>query len=511
MATLVRGKSSNKAIISSYNDPLIELLHAPDLNKDKDLSNTLVEYIDEISDNELKQWCIDSLTVLRDLEKIETQLNQWEFHTLDFTIEVHNHYQENLNKDSNNKSIQDKLAKRVLEKSTSIRELLSNLKPDISKSVGRARNLSKTNPAKVITDAGTILIELTMRIVKMAKHLDEQVTIGYSRAKLAIIGSELKKLVTLDPFLIDKEVVKNYKIFVNNLLNQLNNAVANKDTVALWESVAIVGDIEKMFESMKRKAMSEKIIEKEKKMKENITKPKMKSSVYHEDISSASTNCSNPSVLSNATDSTLVDEESLKVTTNSKISAKEIFNNDNDLIRTKISDHIPELMNAFQSVKQQNIEKSEGKKQEKENEAPLDIDTQATPGISSFFNPSILNAFYQPKLKEPIYIHKSKLSISESNDDNTTVRREQLTTGNDKLLTNASIAVRLDRISQESEAQSNLLEKEREIKGKEILMEKSMNKSPRPLTSTSPILQQVSTTLLSKSLLHNAIDGSNRK
>lgn len=365
-----KGKGENTSVVESYTDPLIELLHASDLNKDKELSTTLCEYIDEIDDNELKQWCIDSLTILRNLERIETQLDQWEFHTLDYTIEVANN--DIGSPESEKNPIHENLAKRVLEKSNKVRTLLLQEKPEISISVSRARNLSKNNPAKVITDAGTILVELTMRIVKLAKHLDEQITIGYSRAKLTMIGTELKKLVTFDPFLIDREVVKNYKIFVNNLLNQLNNAAAHNDTVGLWESVAIVGDVEKMFESMKRKAMLEKKDSSQDAKESKNEKPNVRGKVNVNVRTSEKKKApvgnsgekpdSSPSALYASSSSKLSQNGGTGYGSNtpaeekavSKISAKEIFNNDNDLIRTKISDHIPELMNAFQSKAVQN-------------------------------------------------------------------------------------------------------------------------------------------------------------
>lgn len=542
MAGVIQGlkndKNKGRSVVQSYSDPLIELLHSSDLNKDKGLSDTLVEYIDDIQDNELKQWCIDSLTILRDLEKIETQLDQWEFHTLDFTIEVNNQHEKNNDNNDNNSEMQGKLAKRVLEKSNSVRELLSNVKPEIKRSVARARKLSRSNPAKVITDAGTILIELTMRLVKLAKQLDEKVTIGYSRAKLTIIGAELKKLVTLDPFLIDKEIIKNYKIFVNNLLNQLNNAVSNKDTVGLWETVAIVGDVEKMFDSMKRKAISKDI------EGNNSIKPKrsgiLRSSTNISEVKSPSLYNDDPptnhinhksnilhSINSTETDKTLVNEDDeqtslqqeLPIKTLTKVSAKEIFNNDNELIRTKISDHMPQLLNAFQQEKhvkpeinvKSNIEKIPSKK---ENDMVDDKKEVINTGIGvSFFNPSILSAFYQPKLNEPIYIHKSGLlAKEEEHGEIQGSTQKQITSGNEvnegQLLTNASIAVRLDHISQENEAQSMLLEREREIKDNEIKLNKLVT-TPRPLTSSSPILQNVSSSILSKSLFFNNSHNNN--
>lgn len=517
---MMRSRSS-KAVVSSYTDPLIELLHSADLNKTKELSNTLVSYIDDIDDIELRKWCIDSLTVLRNLEKIETQLDQWEFHTLDFTIELGNQNSKDTSVEDN--IMRGNLAKRVLEKSNAVRKLLSGEKNSINTSIKRARNLTTNSPALVVTDAGTILVELTMRIVKLAKLLDQQVTIGYSRARLTIIGSELKKLVTKNPFLIDKEVAKNYEIFVNNLLNQLNSAAAHNDTVGLWESVKIVGDVQKMFESMKRKAMPEKPEKSnhDEQIKEQLKKQNFTSS---NNINS-STIGSSHNKDGDLTDSTLVDYDIEKSV--SKLSAKEIFHNDDELIRTQISDHIPELMAAFK--KNENTQSSAEPLERQSNHSDDDSEEKEKQmggsGVSSgnginvpnysLFRPSILNAFYKPKLKEPIYINKSNVIPSEEadrpdsngkqtqNKENCGIIASTSSLEDSMFLTNASMAVRLDKMAQENEAQSVLLDKERELRDKEILANHALMKNTRPIVSTSPLLQHLSSSMMSKSIIGN--------
>ncbi|KAG0684019.1 hypothetical protein C6P40_000315 [Pichia californica] len=527
----ITSSKKNKEL-TTFADPLISLLHSSNLNKDKELTDTLCEYIDEISDNQIKQWCIDSLTLLRDLEKIEIQLDQWEFHTLDFTLEKGI---------GNDDKMLKNLANRVLEKSTNLRNLLSNERDNINLSIERSRNVSK-NVIKVISDAGTILIELTMRIVKLGKSLDQKVTIGYSRAKLTIIGSELKKLVTLDPTIIDKEIVTNYTTFVDNLLNQLNMAVAHNDTVGLWESVAIIGDVEKMFETMKQTTSIAQQKEKtnnnnnNNNNNHNVNKADKdldkdnSSSLSEKNIKSESNSSDNSN-----TDTTLVDSEPTqsngelnkeKSTTLSKISAKDLFSNDTDLMRTKVTQHIPELMQAFnkkepikQKVKkakdEENIkqvpiihEKSTGQDKSTLHDKPIEknvttveVDDSISDTISSvdasnggyfpYFKPSILSSFYQPQMKEPIYINKKDLPGKTQENHNP---QKQIQNGEGKQLTNATIAVRLDQMSFDDQAKKDLLDREKGLRNKETVMDSQLLNGKSNIQrqiSTSPLLQQL--------------------
>lgn len=414
--------------IQEYTDPLLDLLHSQLLNQDEALSNELVEYIDSISDIELKKWCIDSLTILRNLEKIETTLNGWEFQALNFR---------EAGVFDGEDEVSNKLAKRVLKRLNSVRQELIDEKSEINTSVQRARKVGK-DVNLVITDAGTILVELTMRIVKLAKGLDQEVTIRYSRAKLTLIGYELNKLA-MENMVMDKDVVRNYRTFVGNLLAQLNSAVDNKDTVGLWESVAIIGDVEKMFNSMKEKnrkmgganmnpssyadsEMPQSIPPQQK----HVLKPKLNST--QSTFSSAKSSASTSAFSSSAPSPSTLNTERAAETTVSVISAKEVFNNDKGLLRTKISDHMPLLMNAFKKeepnedfqgnnavIRSENDEKGDSNTTiEKKPEITFQQQPSPTqippPTLPSVFGPSILNAFYRPNVKDPIYINKDDSS-----------------------------------------------------------------------------------------------------
>ncbi|GMM28589.1 hypothetical protein DAMA08_013050 [Martiniozyma asiatica (nom. inval.)] len=238
-----------------YSDPLINLLHSPNLNKEKDLSNELLTYIEDIEDKKIKQWCIDALTVLRDLEKIEFKLHGWETQTLDFKLSMNENSSDlSISKSKSTKDIKLQLAKRVLDLSLSLHEQLNDLSDELLLSVDRARSLS---PIQIISDPGTILTELVLRLTKLKEGVFKEVSVVYSRAKLTIIGCQLEDMLKTPNAniggnaSIDSVVVKNYKQFVNNLLMQIDDAVSDGDTVGLMECIALVGDIERMFESMK--------------------------------------------------------------------------------------------------------------------------------------------------------------------------------------------------------------------------------------------------------------------
>lgn len=554
-----------------FNDPLIILLHSNDLNKDKQLSNELYEYIDEINDNDLKKWCIESLTTLRNLEKIEVKLNDWEFQTLDFTIEIDNEEKNNNVKDN---PIQEKLANRVIEKSNILRSNLLDQSIFINESVKRSSILSRNDPKKIISDGGTILVELTVKIVKLSRKLDKLVTIGYSRAKLTLIGLELKKLLNLNCFLIDIEIVKNYKKFVNNLLIQLNIAVAHNDTVGLWETVGIVGDVEKMFESMKRGSnKNNNTVKLESSTNanndynnSNNNKNRNSNIDINNDITSMdspiepNSSISDDRFISNNDDidtemtTPLSDNVDTKISTDYKmnqddsksgnefknefkndkynipktkamshISAKEIFDNDDVLFRTKLSDHMPEMIGVFQ--RESTIDKKGsdiGIDKNENNKVNVKIDNSEMESSAGsffpFFKPSLLNSFYSPIVKEPIYINSDKKSTKKPLTIGDGEKSRRLLTGDEldeenredeneesvrsNLLTNSSIAVRLGQISQDDEAKNKLLQKEQELKDQELLMESSCIslKGMNSGVQKSAILSQMNSSILSKTM-----------
>lgn len=243
--------------VMSYTDPLLDLLKDPNLNKHKDKAHELVEYIEEIEDSKLKSWCIESFEILRDLEKIEVQINNWEFQTLDFNLSVDQIMLDE--QDVKKRRFQRDLAQRVSKHCLQLHKVLVELGIEIDELSGFSRKLSVVQK---ISDPGTILTELGLRVIRLQSSLVEQLSIHYSRARLVNIGMSLEDLVGADEDGqnggLTNETVSNYKQFVNNLLSQLNECVRSSDTIGAMECISIVNDVEKMFQSMKAQRQQEK-------------------------------------------------------------------------------------------------------------------------------------------------------------------------------------------------------------------------------------------------------------
>lgn len=408
--------------MTPFVDPLMDLLHSSDLNKEVTLSEKLLAYIEDISDAKIRQWCIDSLTILRDLERIELKLHGWEFTTLDYRLDIEKHSTTN-----NDDDIKLQLSRRVLKISLELYDQLNIEGQNIVIAIDRSRMLS---PRQLISDAGTILTELVLRLTKLREQLHKDISVGYSRAKLVIIGCELENMVRdvqyddqistkLDPIMVN-----NYKQFVNTLLTQLEQSVTSGDTMSTMESIAIVNDVEKMFESMKQgqhgndtgikeadntNASNDNSNQRNYQKSDNITtqsKPQQTHDDY--DYDSEGTLVSPSGSLS-----------SLKKThrrTTSSLRA------DTELTKTTITEQLPSLLSAFKedTIKEEPETDSDD---DDDNNNTNDEDNQSsTPEpeipipslMNSLFGSPLLRAFYQPQMKEPIYIPKGNLHTTDS-------------------------------------------------------------------------------------------------
>lgn len=241
-----------------FTDPLLELLKDPNLNKEKEKSQKLVKYIDEIEDKKIKSWCIEAFEILRDLEKIEVKINNWEFQTLDFNISVDSVMTNE--QDVKRRKFNLEVAKRVAKHCLDFHKILGDLGGEIDELSIFSKKLS---PVQKISDPGTILTELNLRVIKLQNVLADQISIHYSRARLVNIGMSMGELVENDDSkspksAINDATIKNYKKFVNKLLQQLNGSVRSGDTIGAMECIAIVNDVEKMFVTMKAQREQQK-------------------------------------------------------------------------------------------------------------------------------------------------------------------------------------------------------------------------------------------------------------
>ncbi|ODV85792.1 hypothetical protein CANARDRAFT_182604, partial [[Candida] arabinofermentans NRRL YB-2248] len=238
--------------ILPYSDPLIELLKDPNLNKEKEKAQELIRFINDIDDQQIKSWCIEAFEILRDLEKIEVKINNWEFQTLDFNLSQSFLLND---EDVKRRKFNSELAKRVSASCLDLHKISNELAIEIDELHNFNKKLS---PIQRISDPGTILTELSIRVIKLQNQLSDEISIHYSKARLVNIGIDLENLIYDEEELEDEsegsitaETVFNYKNFINNLLQQLNDSVSSGDTIGAMECISVVNDVEKMFDTMK--------------------------------------------------------------------------------------------------------------------------------------------------------------------------------------------------------------------------------------------------------------------
>lgn len=311
------------AEVEFYQDPLILLLKDPDLNKERAKSSQLLALIRKIPPEQvrLKQSCLDGFQILRDLERIQLRSSTWHKATLDFQIvsQTPPLSPEEFRK----RHVNSQLATKVLLSCLDLRRLLI----DISEEVEDLNEyVSTLSPLQCISDPGTIICELSFRIIRLKNNLEEEISVTYSKAKLITIGKELEDHLFLydDTHLLSKETVEKYTAFVNQLLKQLNDCVSQNDTIGTMECVAVVNDVEKMFEAMqfKRKVLELK--------------------------SPASTDLDRSEILSS--NSIYESDEDFKH--HSTVSSVSSLDSPFTAVRpvsSKLSDELPHLLNAFKS------------------------------------------------------------------------------------------------------------------------------------------------------------------
>ncbi|KAG7755863.1 hypothetical protein KL911_001920 [Ogataea haglerorum] len=240
--------------LAPYIDPLIQLLKDTELNKDKCKSSELIRHINSINDHEIKTWCIQSFEILKDLETIELNIYNWEFQTLEFKLSQSLILDE---EDQRKRTFNSRLARKVANNCLELHKNLQQLGIEIDEVNAGARFMT---PLQRISDPGTILTELMLRVMKLRSGLIDQVSIHYSKAKLVNIGIDLENLIYEEEDRkygdITEETVINYKHFINNLLQQINDCISTGDTIGAMECISIVAEVEKMFEAMKLDRLS---------------------------------------------------------------------------------------------------------------------------------------------------------------------------------------------------------------------------------------------------------------
>lgn len=232
--------------IEIYTDLIISLVQDPNLSKDKCKSSELIRLIHEISERRINRLCSTSFIILQELENIQLKFKSWEFLSLDFNSD--NHFS---NDDNNIKDFNAGVANKVISACTDLNVKIAKISSDIDLISKNSRTLS---PKDLMSDAGTMLTSLLLRIIKLKNDVVEQLSISYSKARLIIIGEELEMWE-------DENTVMYYKSFIVALLQQLNDAVEQGDGDAKYECLAVINDLEKMFEKFRIEKLIDKTLE----------------------------------------------------------------------------------------------------------------------------------------------------------------------------------------------------------------------------------------------------------
>jgi len=248
------------ADIDVYEDPILKLAKDPNLNKEKEKTKELIHIIHSfpLTERKVSKLCQLSLTILQSLEKIELNLKNWAFLSLDINSENH------FNKDNNEdiKNFNNNVSLKVLNNCNEFNRKLNKISVDLDYITKSLRTLT---PLEYILDSGTLLTSLTLRNIRLKDEISDKITIAYLKAKLITIGTDLETMLVDDE---DNSTAVTYKNFVVSLLKQLNNAIEMEDTSAKYECLAVINDMEQMFnvyklDRIQQIAINEKIEKKD--------------------------------------------------------------------------------------------------------------------------------------------------------------------------------------------------------------------------------------------------------
>ncbi|ODV97731.1 hypothetical protein PACTADRAFT_236 [Pachysolen tannophilus NRRL Y-2460] len=253
ISRVTMGTTGNNTTLQPYIDPIISLVKDPDLNRDKAKSNQLLDIINGFApdDRDVKKNCILGFQVLRDLEKLEMRtLQHWEFKSLHYSITL----TDRINKD---------LIKKILNNCVETNEFLANISEEINELNGF---LKKLDIFQYLSDAGTLLTALTLRIIDLKNKINDFISVNYAKARLINIGIDLEELVisnnkenggngNSNHTLLNESTINSYKSFIGQLLKQLNNSIESNDNIGIMECIQIINDVEQMFHSMSSAAI----------------------------------------------------------------------------------------------------------------------------------------------------------------------------------------------------------------------------------------------------------------
>ncbi|KAK6456846.1 uncharacterized protein RJT20DRAFT_134150 [Scheffersomyces xylosifermentans] len=234
--------------IETYEDPILRLVQDPNLNKDRTKYTSVLSLIGgfPVAERRVSRLCSNTFTILQTLEKSNLIFKSWEFLSLDFNSDEHFE-----NKDIHIREFNNKIAEKVVSTCKELNKKISKISNDIDVITRASRSLS---PMDYISDSGTLLTSLLLKSIKLKNEVVDSLTVSYSKAKLIIIGKELQ--IMLDDEDEDSTIVT-YKSFIVNLLKQLNQAIDEEDNESKYECLALINDMEKMFDAFKLEKLKE--------------------------------------------------------------------------------------------------------------------------------------------------------------------------------------------------------------------------------------------------------------
>lgn len=426
--------------VESYEDPILKLIQDPNLNHDRAKTAQLNNIINSfgLTERRISKLCQTSLSILQTLEKINLKFKSWEFMSLDFNSDNH------FNESNQIKSFNNLLADKIITTCNELQSKVQKISYDLDYLTKSSKNLS---PMEYISDSGTLFTSLLLRAIKLKNEVVESLTISYSKAKLMIIGKELESMLEID----QDSTLSSYKTFIISLMKQLNLSIEQQDSESKYECLAVISDMESMFEAFKLEKIKEsasKIYQNQQSMedggelldiavykqmeeqeepnksaKSNIVKPIAIPRKTHHSNSSPQTNQStifdgdvddhsmdseygSSSIYGSAMTQPPIIHSITKLDENTRKRLDSITSmSTNQLYKTTLSDELPYLMSAFSSTKviaedlshyQAEDENVSAKSKSHNNEQHISKST------------SNLNE----KKKKPIFTHKTKLPNS---------------------------------------------------------------------------------------------------
>lgn len=249
---------------AEYNDPILTLIANDDMDE-HELAMVLRTL--PLSDKPLVKYVQKAFHVYKSLSRLQEALTTgWEYKALEKNIlrAINpNHVYE----DEKASTFDTEMAKIVLDKSTTDHQRLHELNSTI---IQINAVLADFLPMQYVSDAGVLLTNLLLKIIELKTRVNEKISVAYSQARLISMGADLDELLRdfeahggendaassiIDPdhpiILNDlAATVEGYKDFVVTILDQLHEAKEMADLDDISECLAVIADLEKMFEAL---------------------------------------------------------------------------------------------------------------------------------------------------------------------------------------------------------------------------------------------------------------------